>query len=347
MIYPEFKAATVHAAPVFLNSDATTLKACDLIREAARNGAELVVFPESFIPAFPVWAALWAPIYNHEFFRRMVANSVSIDGPQVQKIMQEAKKNNIFVSIGISETNPISVGGIWNSNLLISDAGEILIHHRKLVPTFFEKMVWAPGDGAGLKVANTRLGKIGGLICGENTNPLARFALMAQGEQIHMSSWPPIWPTEKPSSTSSNYDIAAAVRIRTGAHSFEGKVFGIVSSGFMDQGMRDYLVAHDNSVAEILDQTPRSVSMFISPTGKQIGDFLQNEEGILYANIDIEDCVEPKQFHDVVGYYNRFDIFSLNVSRTRLEPITFSDVVRKNESNTSVADDTPPEMYQA
>lgn len=333
MQYANFKAATVHAAPVFLDRDATTQKACDLIREAAKNGAELVVLPESYIPAFPVWAALWAPIYNHEFFRRMVANSVAVNGPQIQRIMQEAKKNNIFVSIGISELNPVSVGGIWNSNLLISDEGEILVHHRKLMPTFFEKMVWAPGDGAGLKVANTRLGKIGGLICGENTNPLARFSLMAQGEQIHISSWPPIWPTEKPIDTSSNYDIASAVRIRAGAHSFEGKIFGIVSSGFMDKAMRDYLVNHDSAAAEILDQTPRAVSMFIGPTGKQIGECLQNEEGILYADINVEDCVEPKQFHDVVGYYNRFDIFSLNVNRTRLEPISFNNVVQKESES--------------
>jgi aliphatic nitrilase len=348
MIYPKFKAATVHAAPVFLNREATTLKVCDLIREAARNGAELVVFPEAFIPAFPVWAALWAPIYNHDFFKRMVANSVVVDGPQVQRICQEAKKNNIFVSIGISETNPVSVGGIWNSNLLISDEGEILNHHRKLVPTFYEKMVWAPGDGAGLQVSNTRLGKIGALICGENTNPLARFSLMAQGEQIHISAWPPIWPTEKPSSTNTaaNYDIAAAVRIRAGAHSFEAKAFGIVSSGFMDKAMRDYLVSHDNSVADILDQTPRSVSMFIGPSGKQIGDSLQNDEGILYAEIDVENCVEPKQFHDVVGYYNRFDIFNLTVNRTRLEPISFNDTPVRNKDQPTALD-LPQDIAQS
>lgn len=325
MIYPKFKAAAIHAAPIFLDSDATTLKVCDLIQEAARNGAELIVFPEAFIPAFPIWAALWAPIYNHDFFKRMVANSVAVDGPQVRRICQEARKNKVFVSIGISEINPVSVGGIWNSNLLISDEGEILNHHRKLVPTFFEKMVWAPGDGAGLQVSNTRLGKIGTLICGENTNPLARYSLMAQGEQVHISSWPPIWPTEKSNGKPANYDIAAAVRIRAGAHSFEAKAFGIVSSGFMDKAMYDYLVSQDNTVAEILDQTPRSVSMFIGPTGQQIGAALQNEEGILYADIDVQACVEPKQFHDVVGYYNRFDIFKLQVVRARLEPISFTD----------------------
>jgi nitrilase len=341
LTYPKFKAASVHAAPVFLDRDATTDKVCSLIGEAARNGADLVVLPEAFIPAFPVWAAVWAPIYNHAMFRKMAANSVLANGAQMQRIAHEARKHGIFVSIGISEINPVSVGGLWNSNMLISDKGEVLNHHRKLMPTYFEKLVWAPGDGAGLKVCDTRLGKIGALICGENTNPLARYSLMAQGEQVHISSWPPIWPTEKPNPAASNYDIAAAVRIRAGAHSFEAKAFGIVSSGFMDQAMRDYLVDMDGSVAEILDNTPRSVSMFIAPNGKQVGASLQNEEGILYGDIDIADCVEPKQFHDVVGYYNRFDIFSLTVNRTRHVPISFSQFAPEAHSDAELPGQVP------
>jgi nitrilase len=321
---PRFKAASVHAAPVFLDRSATTEKAVSLVREAARAGAELIAFPETYVPAFPVWAALSAPIENHDLFARMAAESVLADGPEVERLREEARKLGVFVSIGISERSPVSVGGLWNSNLLIGDDGRVLVHHRKLVPTFYEKLVWAAGDGEGLRVADTRIGRIGGLICGENTNPLARFALMAQGEQVHISSWPPIWPTRRPSE-GGNFNNVAANRIRASAHSFEAKAFGIVTAGFMDTAMRNFLVERDPAAAAVLDATPRAASFFVDPTGEQIGEAIQDEEGIVFADIDIDRCVEPKQFHDVVGYYNRFDVFDFTVHRNRHRPATFRD----------------------
>ncbi len=202
-----------------------------MIHEAARKGAQFIAFPESFLPGFPIWAALWAPIENHAFFREMVANSIPVDGSEMQRIQQAARTEGVFVSLGFSERNPASAGAIWNSNVLISDEGLLLNHHRKIVPTSYEKLIWTNGDGHGLKVTETRLGKIEALICGENTNPLARYTLIAQSEEIHVSSWPPVWPTEKPAVARKNYDLTAAVRIRASAHSFEAKAFGIVSSG--------------------------------------------------------------------------------------------------------------------
>ena len=315
-----FKAAAVHAAPVYLNREATLNKACDFIHEAAKQGAQFIAFPESFLPGFPVWAALWAPIENHSFFREMVANSILVGGPEMQRLQQAARTEGVFVSMGFTERNPASVGGMWNSNVLISDEGVLLNHHRKIVPTFYEKLIWSNGDGQGLKVIETRLGKIGALICGENTNPLARYTLIAQSEEIHVSSWPPVWPTEKPAGAKRNYDLATAVRIRASAHAFEAKAFAVVSSGFLDKKTREVLVGRDQGVAEILDNTPRSVSMFVAPTGELMGEVLQDEEGILYADIDVSQCVEPKQFHDLSGAYNRFDIFDLRVNRRRLQP---------------------------
>jgi aliphatic nitrilase len=324
---PRFKAAAVHAAPVFLDRAATTEKAVAIMREAARAGAELIAFPETYIPAFPVWAALWAPIDNHDLFVRMADQSVLVDGPEVARLRAEARALRVTLSIGISERSPVSAGGLWNSNLVIGEDGDILVHHRKLVPTFYEKLVWASGDGAGLAVADTRLGRVGCLICGENTNPLARFALMAQGEQVHISSWPPMWPTRRPGG-GGNFNNVAANRIRASAHSFEAKAFGIVTAGYMDAAMRAFLVDRDGAIADVVDRTPRAASFFVDPTGEVFGDLLQDDEGIAYADIDLNRCVEPKQFHDVVGYYNRFDIFDLSVNRTRLTPATFSDAAR-------------------
>jgi aliphatic nitrilase len=325
-----FKAAAIHAAPVFLERERTTEKAVSLMREAARAGASLVAFPETFIPAFPVWAALWAPIDNHDLFARMADQSVLVGGPEVATLRREARALGIVVSIGISERSPVSVGAIWNTNLIIGHDGALLNHHRKLVPTFYEKLIWSSGDGAGLQVVDTVVGRVGQLICGENTNPLARYALMAQGEQLHISSWPAIWPTRRPAG-GGNYDNVAANRIRASAHCFEAKVFGLVTAGVLDKGARDFLVARDPAVADVIDGTPAAASFFIDPTGAQIGEALR-EEGIVYADIDLAACIEPKQFHDVVGYYNRFDIFDLAIDRRRLVPARFTGEVQNPEA---------------
>ena len=235
---PAYKVAAAHVAPVFLNREATVDKACALIREAALHGAQLIVFPETYIPAFPLWCALQAPIENHALFCQLAAGSLRVDGPEIGKVADAARRSGIFVSLGFNEVSAVSDGCLWNANLLLSDRGDILCHHRKLVPTFYEKLVWAPGDGSGLQVCETRLGRLGMLICGENTNPLARFALLAQGEQVHLSTYPPMWPTRDPA-TGDNYDLKQAILIRAGAHSFEGKVFNVVASGFLDAAARD------------------------------------------------------------------------------------------------------------
>lgn len=322
---PVFKAAAMHVAPIFMDTQATVDKACALIKEAADNGARLIAFPETFIPAFPVWCAVRAPIENHEYFRRLVQAAIRVPGPEVAQLAAAARTHQVFVSIGINEGTEASLGCVWNSNLLIGDDGRILNHHRKLVPTFYEKLVWAPGDARGLKVTNTAVGRVGMLICGENTNPLARFALIAQGEQVHISSYPPIWPTRPPGEAGA-YDIESAIRIRAGAHSFEGKVFNIVASAFWDKGTRDAIAKDDPKVAAILDNTPRSISIVLGTDGMPISETKRDEEGILYANIDVAQCIEPKQFHDVAGYYNRFDVFGFSVDRTHREPATFVDM---------------------
>ena len=277
-------------------------------------------------PGFPVWASVQAPIKNHEYFKRLAANSIEVPGSEVGQLCAAARENEIFVSMGVSERSSLSVGCLWNTNLLISADGALLNHHRKLVPTFYEKLIWANGDGDGLRVCDTPLGKLGMLICGENTNPLARYALIAQGEQVHVSSYPPAWPT-RPANEPGRYDLASAIKIRAGAHSFEGKVFNIVSSGFLDQRTMRELHDLDHEARETLEGSPRAVSMILGPSGEILGDTLCESEGLLYQDIDIAQCVEPKQFHDVVGYYNRFDIFELNVTRKRLQPVAFTDEV--------------------
>ncbi|TKA31697.1 hypothetical protein B0A50_01775 [Salinomyces thailandicus] len=360
------RAAACHVSPVFLSARSTTDKCLSLIHQAAKNEANVVAFPESFIPAFPLWSSLRPPTANHDFFEAMAKESIYADGAEVRAIQHAAKQHKVAVSIGISEKVRYSNATLFNSNLIINDDGNTLVHHRKLMPTFFEKLTWSPGDGHGLRVADTRSGRIGNLICGENTNPLARYTLMAQREQLHISTWPAVWPTrspnfgvastgqqentktnvppQQPRNEGANYDNVTANRTRAAAHCFEAKCFGMLCSGVLDQAAIDTVTsgsADPAAMAAFFEASPRGVSMFLDPTGaplpgftvdqdgKQIPtEYLQDKEGILYADMDIERCIEGKQYHDVVGGYQRFDIFELKVDRSRKEPVVFTDETR-------------------
>src|SRR5690606_34076810 len=148
-------------APVFLDSARTIDKALSLIEEAAGNGASLIAFPESFVPAFPIWAALRAPILNHDFFAAMAREALRVDGPEIARVRAAARRHGVHVPLDFSEGTDASVGCMWNSNILIGPDGNVLNLHRKLVPTFFEKLVWSHGDARGLRVTQTEIGRIG------------------------------------------------------------------------------------------------------------------------------------------------------------------------------------------
>jgi aliphatic nitrilase len=321
--YPRFKAAACHAAPIYFDTPATIDKACAWIAEAAANGASLVAFPESFVSSFPVWCGVYAPVDTHPFFTQFAASAILINGPEMARLREAARKHAVFVSIGINEGTLNSFGCIYDTNVLIGDDGSILNRHRKLVPTYWEKLAWAPGDGSGLRVVDTRIGRIGALVCGENTNALARYALLAQGENVHISSFSPRWPTHPPGEVA--YDLEASIKLRAGAHAFEGKLFNIVSSGFLPPAAIDLISRDDKRARRLMEEAPKSVSMILGPDGVAISTVLRDEEGIAYADIDLARCVVPKQFQDVVGYYNRFDVFDVKVNRRALNPAQFSD----------------------
>ena len=320
---PRYQAAACHVSPIYFDVEATLDKACSLIAEAARHGARLVAFPEAFLCAFPVWSGVRAPVENHDFFVSMACSSIRVDGPELLRIRKLARQRGVVVSMGLNESTSASLGCIYDTNVLIGSDGKLLVHHRKLVPTFWEKLTWANGDGRGLVVVDTEAGRIGALICGENTNPLARYALIAQGEQVHVASYSPRWPTH-PAGASGAYDLAAAIRIRSGAHAFEGKCFNVVASGFLSDAAADLICRGETKARELIDASPRSVSLIIDPSGSVISEVLQNEEGIVYAEIDVKKCIVPKQFHDLSGSYNRFDVFKLQVNRSALAPVTFN-----------------------
>lgn len=329
-VYPKFCAAGVQAAPIFLNRDSTIEKMESLVSEAAGKGADLVVLGESFVPAFPVWNMVHPPMDQQIFFRRLFENALEIPSPQFEKIAGIAKENRVFLSVGVTEKAAYSMGTMWNSNLLFDREGRLINHRRKLVPTWAEKLTWADGDAQGLEPARTEVGRVGVLICGENTNPLARYAMLAQGEQIHIATYPPAFPFKRPGS-SDNYDLTEAIRIRSAAHSFEGKVFNIVVSCALDESAIEEISMGREEIKKVLEGTPKAASMILGPQGEYLCEPLVGKEGIIIAEIDVSKSIEHKQVHDIIGYYNRFDIFKLEVDKSANRPVWIREDPRQND----------------
>jgi predicted amidohydrolase len=306
--YPRFRAAAAQAAPVFLDREATISRLAEWVAKARDAGADLVVFGESFVPAFPLWNMLYAPVEQHGFYRRLFENAVEIPGPQVQQLGAMARRHGVVLSVGVTEKGPVSMDG------------RLLNRHRKLVPTWAEKLTWSNGDASNLRVERTAVGRLGALICGENTNTLARFALLAQGEQVHIATYPPAWPTRRGANI--GYNLTEAIRIRSAAHAFEGKVFNVVASCALDERTIEEVSQGNSEVRDILNSAPPAASMILGPQGEPLTEPQVGGEGILVADLDVALSIEQKQFHDIVGYYNRFDIFRLVVDQRPQSPIS-------------------------
>lgn len=315
---PRFKAAAVQTAPVFLDPAATVAKAASLIREAAGNGAQLVAFPEVFVAGYPYWSWIADPVAGSAWFERLVRASVLVPGPEIQQLCDVARETGVHVVIGVNERSPVSLGTLYNTLVFIGPDGSILGKHRKLVPTWAEKLTWGPGDGSTLKVYDTAIGPLGGLACGENTNTLARFTLLAQGELVHIASYIAL-PVAPP-----DYDMAEAIKVRAAAHCFEGKLFTIVSCSTVSE---EIIAAMEQLVPDARQRLERRNSAFsgvIGPDGRVVGTPLIDDEGIVYAEIDLNRCIQPKQMHDIIGHYNRFDVFDLRVDTTPRQPVTLA-----------------------
>ncbi len=318
---PTFKAAAVQASPVFLDTAATVEKACALIAEAAGQGARLVAFPEVFISAYPYWSWIMSPIDASPWFEKLVRSAIDVPGPEIRRIAQAAARHRVHVVIGVNERSPAGIATIYNTMVFIGEDGRILGRHRKLVPTWAEKLTWAHGDGSSLQVYDTPIGKLGGLACGENTNTLARFALLAQGELVHVASYISL-PVAPP-----DYDMAEAIRVRAAAHSFEGKVFTVVSCSTLSPEIIDAMSASHPQARATLERGNSAFSGILGPDGRVIGAPLIDDEGIVYAEIDLGRCIQPRQMHDITGHYNRFDVFDLRVNRRTQQPARFEDNV--------------------
>jgi aliphatic nitrilase len=262
-----------------------------------------------FVAGYPYWNWLMTPVEGSEWFERLCRAAIAVPGPEVEQLCAAARAHDCTVVIGVNERDPRALGTLYNTNLVIGADGTLLGRHRKLVPTWAEKLTWAGGDGASLRVYDTPVGPLGTLACGENTNTLARFALLSAGELVHVANYIslPVAPA--------SYNMADAIRIRATAHSFEGKLFTIVACSTVSEEIIAAMSAGRPGNRALLERRQSAFSGVIGPDGNLVGDPLIDDEGIVYAEIDLARCIQPKQMHDIIGAYNRFDIFDLRIDR--------------------------------
>jgi len=334
--FPKFKAAAVQAAPVFMNREATVDKACSLIAKAARAGANLIAFPEVFVPGYPYWIRLENPFRTTPFFVELVKNAVEVPSLATARLCEAARKAAAFVVIGVNERPSHTIGTLYNTNLVIGPRGDILLKHRKLMPTYAEKMVWGLGDGSTLRVLDTAVGKLGTLICGENANPLARYALIAQGEQVHVSNYPAL-----PGGDLGGYDLSREIELRGATHAFEGKVFNIVVSAAIDESVIAK-VGDTEEKRRLMSGACMSFTGIFAPGGRLCsGSIAPGEEGMVFADCDVEAIIAAKLRHDLAGHYNRCDVLSVTLNRAPLQPL-FERAADIDVPAASQADVLPP-----
>lgn len=300
--YPRFKAAAVMAAPVFLDREATTEKACALIAEAGSAGARLTVFPEVYVPGYPYWIWLTTPTLGAPHFLRLFKNAVEIDSPTVKKLGRAARAANTYLVMGISEREG---GTLYNTLVYFNDRGEVIGRHRKLQPTHVERTIWGHGDGSDLRVFDTELGKISGLICWEHTMDLVRYALTAMGEQIHIAAWPGVSTlTHNPHSCIFNDVTDAAAR----HHALAGQTFVINVQSPIGADAIEQMGFQDKPD---MIRPGGGWTAIIGPDGQILSGPLTDKEGILYAEIDLEQIILCKYACDSAGHYARPDVLRL------------------------------------
>lgn len=309
------KIAVIQKPPVLLDRDQTIAQAVASINEAAGAGASLLVFPEAYIPGYPTWIWRLKPgvdmALSSELHARLRRNAVDLNRADLRPVQDAASRHAVTVVIGMNEIDSRFSGTtLFNTVVIIGPDGALLNRHRKLMPTNPERMVWGMGDGSGLRVVDTPVGRMGALICWESYMPLARYALYAQGLDIFIN---PTWDNGDACLASFRH-IA-----REGGCWVIGTATAMQGSDLpVDFPERDRLYKPDEWIND-------GDAVVVNPSGEIIAGPLHREKGILYAEIDIEAARQARRSLDVSGHYARPDIFSLSVNRKPLQPAEFLD----------------------
>ena len=306
------KVAIIQEAPCLLDKKSTIDKAVQIVQKVSADGAELVVFPEAFISGYPAWIWRLRPGgdwgINEELHSRLMDSSVDLGTDDLKPLQDIAATTDTIIVCGLNERDSVnSCATLYNSVVTIGADGKIINHHRKLMPTNPERMVWGAGDGNGLNVIETAIGKLGALICWENFMPLARYALYAQGVEIYIA------PT---------YDSGEA-SIGTMQHiAREGRCWVLCCGVALE---RTDLPEDFPNIEELYPKNENWInpgdSVIVAPGGEVVAGPLSKEKGYLLLDIDPDKAAKSKRALDVAGHYARSDVFKLTVNKERQSPI--------------------------
>lgn len=304
------RAAAVQISPVLYSRDGTTEKVLKAIATAAQSGVQLVVFPETFIPYYPYFSFVQPPVLMGKEHLLLYEESVTVPGAVTDAVSQAARTYNIVVVLGVNERDR---GSLYNTQLIFDADGTLLLKRRKITPTYHERMVWGQGDGAGLKVVDTAVGKLGALACWEHYNPLARFALMAQHEQIHCAQFPG-------SLVGQIFTDQIEVTIRH--HALESGCFVVNATGWLSIEQVAQITS-DEKLQKVLSGGCNTA--IISPEGNHLCAPITEGEGMAIADLDFSLITKRKRMMDSVGHYSRPELLQLQVNtneQTVMKPLS-------------------------
>jgi aliphatic nitrilase len=301
----QVRAAAVQISPVLSDRDATTAKVCRAVGEAAARGASLVVFPETVVPYYPYFAFVLPPAAMGKPHLELYREAVTIPGPTVDAVSDAARRHGVVVALGVNERDH---GTLYNTQLLFDADGRLVQRRRKITPTYHERMVWGQGGGDGLRAVDTAVGRIGQLACWEHYNPLARYALMADHEEIHVAMFPgslvgPIFAEQ----------IAVTIR----HHALESGCFVVNATGCLDAAQRAALAKGTNLESAL---TGGCFTAIVSPEGVLLAPPLTEGEGMVVADLEMALITKRKRMMDSVGHYCRPELLRLVVDRAAHAP---------------------------
>ena len=292
------RAAAVQIAPSLDSADGTVAKVCDAIAEAASRGAQLAVFPETFVPYYPYFSFIRPPFEQGPEHLLLYERAVAVPGPVTHAVGAAARRHGIVVVLGVNERDH---GSLYNTQLVFDADGELILKRRKITPTYHERMVWGQGDASGLKVVDSAVGRLGALACWEHYNPLARYALMAQHEEIHAAQFP---------GSMVGQVFADQMEVTIRHHALESGCFVVNATGWLT----------DAQVEAITPDPERRKALrggcftaIVSPEGKLLAEPLRSGEGMVVADLDLALITKRKRMMDSVGHYARPELLSLMI----------------------------------
>lgn len=310
--FPQIRVAVVQAAPVLFDRETSVQKACRLVAEAAAQGAQLILFPEAFIPAYPRGLGFGTVVGSRSAagrrtWERYWANSVDVPGRVTEVLSVAAREAGAYLAIGVVERDGrFSRGTLYCTLLYFSPNGRLLGKHRKLKPTAAERLIWGEGDGSTLTVLDTELGRIGGLICWENYMPLARMAMYGKGVEVYLAP------------TADARDSWQATLRHIGC---EGRCFVLGCNQFVTKAMYPADLEGIADLRDLPEVLCRGGSAIVSPLGEYVAGPLFDEEGILVADLDMAEVARGKFDFDVAGHYARPDVFQLTINEQPALPV--------------------------